>query len=56
MGIILVYDCTEEQSFKNIENWMKQIEAHASPNVCKALIANKVDLESERKVTKEQGE
>ena len=23
MGIILVYDCTEEQTFNNVKNWLK---------------------------------
>lgn len=30
MGIILVYDCTEEATFNNISNWLKQIDTHAS--------------------------
>ena len=30
MGIILVYDCTEEATFNNIANWLKQIDTHAS--------------------------
>ena len=29
MGILLVYDCAEVATFNNIENWLKQIEAHA---------------------------
>ena len=53
MGIILVYDCTEEQTFNNISNWLKQIDQHASSNVAKVLIANKCDrsdkiIETER--------
>ena len=44
MGIVLVYDCTEESTFANIVNWLKQIEAHASPGVAKVLVANKIDL------------
>lgn len=53
MGIILVYDCTEEQTFNNIQNWLKQIDQHASSNVAKVLVANKCDrsdkcIESER--------
>lgn len=53
MGIILVYDCTEEQTFNNIQNWLKQIDQHASSNVAKVLVANKCDradkvVESER--------
>lgn len=45
MGIILVYDCTEEKSFSNISNWMKQIEQHASKDVAKVLVGNKCDKE-----------
>ena len=33
MGILLVFDCTNELSFNNITNWLKQIEAHASEDV-----------------------
>jgi hypothetical protein len=36
MGILLVYDVTDEASFSNIRNWMKNIEQHASDNVTKA--------------------
>ena len=43
MGILLVYDSTEETTFNNIENWLRQIEEHAVPSVKKVLIANKVD-------------
>ena len=43
MGILLVYDVTDEQSFNNIRNWMRQIQQHASENVNKVLIGNKCD-------------
>ena len=46
MGIVLVYDCTEEPTFNNISNWLKQIETHASEGVAKVLVANKTDLEN----------
>ena len=36
MGILLVYDVTDETSFNNIRNWMRNIEQHASDNVNKA--------------------
>jgi Ras-related protein Rab-8A len=55
MGIILVYDCTEEATFNNIQNWLKQIETHASDGVAKVLVANKTDLEN-RIISTEQGE
>ena len=35
MGILLVYDVTDEASFNNIRNWMKNIETHASSSVNK---------------------
>ena len=43
MGIILVYDCTDQQTFNNISNWLKQIDQHANSNVAKVLVANKCD-------------
>ena len=54
MGIILVYDCTEEATFNNIQNWLKQIDTHASSGVSKILVANKIDLPN-RTVTSERG-
>lgn len=35
MGILLVYDVTDEASFNNIRNWMRNIEQHASDSVNK---------------------
>lgn len=39
MGILLVYDVTDDASFNNIRNWMRNIEQHASDNVNKVSIA-----------------
>ena len=56
MGILLVYDCTEEVTFNNIQNWLKQIDAHAQPNVKKVLIANKSDMpEADKKEDPDRG-
>lgn len=49
MGILLVYDVTDEASFNNIKNWMKNIEQHASENVMKVLVGNKCDLGEARR-------
>ena len=46
MGILLVYDVTNEQTFLNVKNWMRQIDTHAAENVCRVLIGNKCDLAS----------
>ena len=55
MGIVLVYDCTEESTFNNISNWLKQIETHASSGVAKVLVANKTDLPN-RVISTERGQ
>ncbi len=52
MGILLVYDVTDEQSFQNIRNWIRNIEQHAADNVDKILIGNKCDMESDKVVEK----
>ncbi|KAI8107772.1 hypothetical protein M9434_004716 [Picochlorum sp. BPE23] len=57
MGILLVYDVGDANSFKNIRNWMKNIEQHASVNVVKGLVGNKCDIsEGERAVSKSQAQ
>jgi Ras-related protein Rab-8A len=44
MGILLVYDVTDERSFNNIRNWIRNIEQHASEGVNKILVGNKCDM------------
>lgn len=53
-GIILTYDVTDENSFKNIRNWVKQIEQNAQTNVCKVLVGNKCDRD-DRKISYDDG-
>ena len=49
---ILVYDITDNQSFKNLEFWIKELETHCSPNFpALILIGNKTDLQDEREVS-----
>ncbi|KAG7558239.1 hypothetical protein FFLO_02802 [Filobasidium floriforme] len=55
MGILLVYDVTDEKSFNNIRTWHANIEQHASEGVNKILIGNKCDWDEKRAVTLEQG-
>merc|ERR1712137_736183 len=57
MGILLVYDVTDEKSFGNIRNWIRNIEQHASDNVNKILVGNKADMdESKRAVPTSKGQ
>ncbi|SPO28546.1 probable SEC4-like Rab/GTPase [Ustilago trichophora] len=56
MGILLVFDVTDQKSFENVRTWHANIEQHASEGVSKILIGNKSDWEEKRAVTTEQGE
>uniref|UniRef100_A0A8D0ET71 Ras-related protein Rab-13 n=1 Tax=Strix occidentalis caurina TaxID=311401 RepID=A0A8D0ET71_STROC len=56
VGIILVYDITDEKSFENIQNWMKSIKENASAGVERLLIGNKCDMEGKRKVQRDAAE
>ncbi|QRW05036.1 Ras-related protein Rab-8A [Ceratobasidium sp. AG-Ba] len=55
MGILLVYDVTDEKSFNNIRTWHANVEQHASEGVNKILIGNKSDWTDKKAVTEEQG-
>jgi len=71
MGILLVYDVTDERSFNSkslflmhilllfcvpdIRSWHSNIEQHASEGVNKILIGNKSDWVDKKAVTEEQG-
>ena len=54
-GILLIYDVTDKDSFKNLSNWLIEIEKNASKNVLKILIGNKTDLDDKRVITYNQG-
>ncbi|XP_036441790.1 ras-related protein Rab-8B isoform X3 [Colossoma macropomum] len=56
MGIMLVYDITNEKSFENIKNWIRNIEEHASSDVERMILGNKCDMNDKRQVSKERGE
>ncbi|XP_078486124.1 ras-related protein Rab-8B [Ciona intestinalis] len=56
MGIMLVYDITNDKSFENIKNWIRNIEEHASSDVEKMILGNKCDMNDKRTVSKERGE
>lgn len=56
MGIMLVYDVTNEKSFDNIKNWIRNIEEHANTDVEKMILGNKCDIVDRRQVPKERGD
>lgn len=56
-GIILVYDVTRRETFTNLSDiWAKEVELYSTNQNCiKMLVGNKVDKDSERAVTREEG-
>ncbi|KAJ8293022.1 Ras-related protein Rab-8A [Rhodotorula toruloides] len=56
MGILLVYDVTDERSFNNIRTWHQNVEQHASEGVNKILIGNKCDWTDKKVISEQQGQ
>lgn len=55
-GILLMYDITNDTTFDNIKQWLKQIYKAVEENVCVIVVGNKVDLEDERLVKSSDAE
>lgn len=56
-GVILVYDISKPESFSQLRQWLHEVETYSTyPQIVKLLVGNKLDLESERKVTKAEGQ
>ncbi|XP_029826429.2 ras and EF-hand domain-containing protein homolog [Ixodes scapularis] len=51
-GVMLMYDCTNEQSFLNVRQWMSDLEEAASRGIPIVLVSNKTDL---REIARVQG-
>lgn len=58
-GVLVMYDITQPDTFKNTPNWIGEIQRYAVgrdlPPV-KMLVGTKCDLEPERKVSRQEGE
>ncbi|KAJ6720206.1 DRAB5-RELATED [Salix viminalis] len=55
-GIILVYDVTRRETFENLSDiWAKEVELYTNQKCIKILVGNKVDRDSERVVSREEG-
>ena len=53
---VMVYSINSKESFENIEMWLRELRTNSNPDAKVFLIGNKIDLENERQITKEQGE
>ena len=54
-GAIIVYDLTDEESFKNVESWMNEVIKKGKKNMQFLLVGNKKDLINDRVVTEQKG-
>lgn len=55
MGVLLVYDITDIDSFEGCQRWLKNIQTHANEDIVIVLVGNKSDFESQRVISYEQG-
>ena len=54
-GVMMVYDCSEEESFLHIEYWLGVVTANVAGKLPVVLLGNKSDL-AEKAVTRERAE
>ncbi|WOK94208.1 ras-related protein RHN1 isoform X2 [Canna indica] len=52
---IVVYDISSTDSFIKAQRWVRELQRQGNPYLIMALVANKVDLESKRKIEHEEG-
>merc|ERR1711920_917503 len=53
-GVVLVYDCTNEDSFHSVRSWFSQLR-ESSPKAKVVLLGNKMDLRHHEVVSSAQG-
>jgi small GTP-binding protein len=52
----ILYDTTNKDSLRDLDNWIEIIEKNAYPTIVKQIVATKIDLKDEREVSKEDAE
>lgn len=53
-GVAVVFDLTSEKSFSNVDSWLEEVGNHATDNIPKVLLGNKLDLPGEREIATEK--
>jgi small GTP-binding protein len=56
VGVILVFDLTDQRSFDNLNVWLNDVQALCNPNAVIQLIGNKLDLAADRAVSASEAE
>jgi len=55
-GAVLVYDITDEDSFKKVQRWVMELRKMLGNEVCLYICGNKVDCENDRHVLRRDAE
>ena len=53
---LIVYSVTDAESFESVDTWLNSLKENAEPKINLFLLANKIDCESDRVVSTEQGQ
>ncbi|OMJ87902.1 hypothetical protein SteCoe_10315 [Stentor coeruleus] len=53
---LLTFDITRRDTFISLSKWLEETKNNGNPNMVIVLVANKVDLDSQRVVSREEGE
>jgi small GTP-binding protein len=56
VGVILVFDITERQSFDDLDMWLNDVQSLCNPNAVIQLIGNKLDLIAKREISAAEAE
>ena len=54
-GIIMVYDISQRETFENLKIWKEMVDSKCNEKVKVLLIGNKIDLNSIREVSTQEG-
>jgi Ras-related protein Rab-2A len=55
IGCLIVYDVTNRKSFESLSFWIGDLKQYCDQNTVIILVGNKVDLESEREISTDEG-
>jgi len=55
-AIVMVYDVTNRDSFRHVNDWLLEVTRYSSEDTCKLLVGNKSDLTGARVVATAEGE
>ncbi|KAF1765637.1 hypothetical protein GCK72_005590 [Caenorhabditis remanei] len=55
-GVLLVFDITDRRSFEKVKNWVLEIKTCLGKTAEILIVGNKIDLEDERQVSRQDAE